>query len=345
MMAQMRIDLQRRLKAEAFPWARVEPMGNGIQLALGIPRQIRALRQVLAQQAIGILVGPALPGAVRIGKEDLDRETLRQPLMVRHLFAPIVGQRFPQRGGHLSELLGEAPVGTGGIRAVHSDQQHQSRGPFHQGAHSRAIAGAFQQVAFPVARHSSGGDVGRSFGDRGHIGNLAPAVSASRPWATSLASQPQGGQQFAPQAPPWQHIQGRVDGFGREVFAHVIRIRASETPSNLLRRAACGQLCGDVLPQPRVEEFPDASWVMGSGRRVALCRAGAIGTASGRVPGHLATQGTGGSAQDSGHRTERMAVGQAQTHGLTFFRSQVSVRSRMHGNTLAHRGWQCCTWS
>ena len=90
-MAQMRIDLQRRRKVETFPWACVEPMGDGIQLALGIPRQIRALRQVLAQQAIGILVGPPLLGAVRIGKEDLDRETLRQPLMVRHLFAPIVG--------------------------------------------------------------------------------------------------------------------------------------------------------------------------------------------------------------------------------------------------------------
>lgn len=63
---------------------------------------------------------------------------------------------------------------------------------------------------------------------------------------------------------------------------------------------------------------------MGSSRRVALRRAGAVGTASGRVPGHLSTQGTGGPAQDAGHRTERMAVGQAQTQRLTFFRSQVS---------------------
>lgn len=59
-----------------FLGARVRPIGNGVQLALGITRQVRALRQVLAQQIIGILVGPALPGAVRIGTEDLDREAV-----------------------------------------------------------------------------------------------------------------------------------------------------------------------------------------------------------------------------------------------------------------------------
>ena len=44
-----------------------------------------ALRQVLAQQAIGILVGAALPRAVRIGKEDLDRKPLCQALVLAHL--------------------------------------------------------------------------------------------------------------------------------------------------------------------------------------------------------------------------------------------------------------------
>ena len=32
------MDLQRRRKDEAFPWARVQPMGDGIQLPLGITR-------------------------------------------------------------------------------------------------------------------------------------------------------------------------------------------------------------------------------------------------------------------------------------------------------------------
>lgn len=76
-MAQVRIDFQRRGKVETFPWARVQPIGDGVQLALGVAGQVRALGQVLAQQAIGILVGPALPGAVGIGKEHLEREAVR----------------------------------------------------------------------------------------------------------------------------------------------------------------------------------------------------------------------------------------------------------------------------
>ncbi len=124
-----------------------------------------------------------------------------------------------------------------------------------------------------------------------------------------LASLPQGGQQFRPQGSTGQHTKGRIDGLGRQLLAHVARRQTAETVRNLLGQAAPDQLCGDVLPQPRVKEFPDTAWVIGSDR----------------VPGHLTTQGTGGLAQDSGHRTERMAVGQTQAHGLTFFRGQVSI--------------------
>ena len=62
MMAQVRIDFQGRGNVETFSRACVQTMRNGVRLALGIARQVRALGQVLAQQAIGILVGAALPG-------------------------------------------------------------------------------------------------------------------------------------------------------------------------------------------------------------------------------------------------------------------------------------------
>ena len=94
MRAQLRIDFQGRSKVETFSRARVQPMSDGIQLVLDAARQVRALGQVLAQQAIGVLIGAALPGTVRIGKEDLDREPLGQLLVLGHLFAPIIGQRF-----------------------------------------------------------------------------------------------------------------------------------------------------------------------------------------------------------------------------------------------------------
>jgi hypothetical protein len=83
----------------------------------------------------------------------------------------------------------------------------------------------------------------------------------------------------------------------------------------------------------------------GSGRRVALHRAGARGSAASRVSRYLAIQGAWGPDPDPGHRAERMPVGQAQTQGPTVFPSYGSIRSRVHGNTIAHRGWQCCTWN
>lgn len=60
----------------------------------------------------------------------------------------------------MPELLRKASIRTGGNRAVHVDQQHQARCSFHLGAHGRAIAGAFQHVAFPVTGDGLGGDVG-----------------------------------------------------------------------------------------------------------------------------------------------------------------------------------------
>lgn len=94
MMAQLRIDFQWRRKGETFPWARVQPMRDGVQLQLGIAGQVCPFRQVLAQQPIGILIGAALPGAMRIGKKDLDRKPLSQLLVRSHLFTPIVRQGF-----------------------------------------------------------------------------------------------------------------------------------------------------------------------------------------------------------------------------------------------------------
>ncbi len=87
MMAQVRIDFQGRGKVETFPPARVQPMGDGVQRALCVARQIRALGQVLAEEPIRIFIRAALPRAVGIGKEHPDREPLGQAFVLGHLFA------------------------------------------------------------------------------------------------------------------------------------------------------------------------------------------------------------------------------------------------------------------
>jgi len=94
-----------------------------------------------------------------------------------------------------------------------------------------------------------------------------------------------------------------------------------------------------ILPQPEIQEFPGASRLMGSGNRLKLRGAGPIRSVPRDGAGHLATHGAGRSSQEAGEGTEEMALGQPETHALTYFGAQVSVRSRSHGNTIAPPGW------
>ena len=63
-------------------------------MGLRMHRQIGALRKVLSQQAIGILVRPALPRALRIAKIDVDVGRQRKATMIRKFLAPVPGQGF-----------------------------------------------------------------------------------------------------------------------------------------------------------------------------------------------------------------------------------------------------------
>ena len=155
-MAQLHIDFQWRGDVQTCSWAGVQPMANGIQLALGVVRQVRALGQVLAQQPIRVLVGAVLPWAIRIGKEDPDREPLSQALMLGHLFAPIVRQGLLQQRGHVPEFFREALASTLRIRPSHPCQDDQAYRPLHQGADGRAIARSLDSDRLPSGRARCG---------------------------------------------------------------------------------------------------------------------------------------------------------------------------------------------
>ena len=64
-------------------------MGYGLNLLGAPPRQVGALRKVLAQQAIGVLVRGALPRTAGCGKEDPYPGLARQPGMVGQFLAAV----------------------------------------------------------------------------------------------------------------------------------------------------------------------------------------------------------------------------------------------------------------
>lgn len=69
--------------------------------------QSQTFGKVFTDQTVGILIGRPLPGAVRIGELDLDLQSLSQHPVAPHLFALIVGQRFPHARRDITELADE----------------------------------------------------------------------------------------------------------------------------------------------------------------------------------------------------------------------------------------------
>ena len=69
----------------------VQTVGNGIEFVLTVDREVGAFGQILAKQFVGVLAGPALPGAMWITEVDVHADGGKL-LMPRHFFALVVGK-------------------------------------------------------------------------------------------------------------------------------------------------------------------------------------------------------------------------------------------------------------
>ena len=143
-------------------------------------------------------------------------------------------------------------------------------------------------------RHRAGRDFGRTLGHWRHVGDVAASIGPPRPRSACLARLTERRQQCAPQDSAWQQRQAHIDGFGREVFPHVVRIRTLETSGNLFGRVALRQMLPHIRPQPGIQECAGAPGLTGSSGGLDLCRTGAIRAASRAVAGRLAAHGAGG---------------------------------------------------
>ena len=83
----------------------VELGGDGVQGGLVEPAQVGALGQVLAEQAVGVLVGATLPRAARIAEEDLDAGVDGELEVFGHLSAVVPGHRAPHLLGQPLNIL------------------------------------------------------------------------------------------------------------------------------------------------------------------------------------------------------------------------------------------------
>lgn len=60
----------RCLPIEAFPGTAIKSVGDSIEVGPRMLRQVRAFWEVLAKQAVGVLIGASLPWTVRVAEED-----------------------------------------------------------------------------------------------------------------------------------------------------------------------------------------------------------------------------------------------------------------------------------
>ena len=203
---------------------------------MGNRRQIQPLGKILADQAVGILVGRPLPGAVRIGEIDVNLDALGQDLVTRHLPALIVSQRLFHGERDMAELAREAfQCGLG--RAVTQLDQHQVTAlALHKGAHGAAIARPLDVIPFPVPRYEAGRNLYRALVDGGHVRQRAAPVLAPCAGHSRLVGEAQLGDQFAAQLAPWQGIDGAVDRLVRDMQARIVGVHPPQSARNLFRR-------------------------------------------------------------------------------------------------------------
>jgi hypothetical protein len=81
-----------RLVAQGLPRTLVQFSRNGIQAGLRVAGDVQPLGQVLSEQPIGVLVGAALPRALRITEVHLDVRGQREAFMGCQLLAAVPGE-------------------------------------------------------------------------------------------------------------------------------------------------------------------------------------------------------------------------------------------------------------
>ena len=85
--------ISRSLPTKSLSRSLIESAGNDVEIRLRVAREVAAIRKVLAEQAIGVLVRASLPRAMRIAEVDSDASGHREAAMVRKLSTPVPRER------------------------------------------------------------------------------------------------------------------------------------------------------------------------------------------------------------------------------------------------------------
>ncbi len=330
-----------------LPRSDVEAQRDLVELVLAVHRQVRALGQVLTQQAVGVFVAAAPPGGCAGRRSRPPHRCARSTHRTSASLALIVGQRLAQGGRDALQGLAELPARLRRWSLLHLGQDHEATAALDQRADRRAIAGALDaDHASQWRRDQPVFDLGRAqHPDALQFGiwptsilTAAARLAGVRPAAgrqsAACASRPAGSRRSRHR---WSRATpGSPPDRGR--------------PAPVSRRSGCGD------QRARTEAHGPASaqrWIVELARHAAVCVGrGPLALAPPardqvtplrRTPA-LAADRARGTAQRAGNRTQ--TVTGFQTVAASPARSSklsCVVGSHRQQPKLLPLG--CCTWS
>src|SRR3989442_1459185 len=174
-----RIAFLRRAIAEPLPWPAVQFRSNPIAIVLGEVGHALALGEILAEQAVGVLVRPPFPRVVRGREVEAGGGGLLECDVLVKL-GPVVDRDGPHEarlGG--DELPGPAVHCGAGALLQLSERQIPGFALDHAEDAGAGLPGAEHRVRLPMAHLGPQFNCGRARCDRALAGDAAPAVVAS----------------------------------------------------------------------------------------------------------------------------------------------------------------------
>src|SRR6266487_1868509 len=228
-----------------------------IQIA-NVAGNIRAFREVLPQQAVGILIRAPLPRRMRMREEHGDVGFEGQRGVLGHLRALVPGDRPEQARRHVRQGLDDAIADGGGVPAVRQrDRDEIAAHALHQCAHSGLPGLADHQVTLPVTGYFAAFGLLGAHRYRRHPDD--PGALGPGP-APRLAAGPAGPQRdlHLRQLTLRQRVQPGVNRLVRHCHIRLPAVALTTQPArDLLWRPGLPEIAGHAFPQFRIRiDFP-----------------------------------------------------------------------------------------
>ena len=242
----------RRSPVHRLPSVPLHESGDIVECGLAEDGEVRAPGQKLAQKSVGVFVAAALPGRVRIGERDVPPQSASEFAMTGDLRAAVIGQALAQEGAQFAQLTAEALMSVLGRAAFHLAEYDKAGVALDQGAHGRAVEGAFDEVALPMTGHLTVSNLLGAMDDAKLLGDEAARRGGrGSPAPSRRLGLAQGGDHLGLERTARMRVDGPIDRLGADLALAVIRVHATQSGSDLLRRPEpVAQTVSDPLPQP-----------------------------------------------------------------------------------------------